>query len=59
MSELHVKMILLILMFLIPSIEPAIEGGGQVTVTRGRAFIVKCRLDDFYEFCTFRLVIDT
>ena len=31
-----------------------IIGGGQVTTNRGQGFTVICKLDSFYEFCTFR-----
>ena len=31
-----------------------VRGGGQVTVRQGGAFLVGCRADSYYEFCTFR-----
>ena len=33
-----------------------IIGGGQVTTIKGQRFTVLCKLDNFYEFCTFRLI---
>ena len=47
-------MIMMMMMMMIQSIETVIVGGGQVTVTRGGSFVIKCQLDDYYEFCTFR-----
>ena len=47
-------MMMMMAMMMIQSIETVIVGGGQVTVTRGGSFVIKCQLDDYYEFCTFR-----
>ena len=54
MVKMTSMMIMIMMMMMIQSIETAIVGGGQVTVTRGGSFVIKCQLDDYYEFCTFR-----
>ena len=54
MVKMLVIMIKMMMMMMIQSIETVIVGGGQVTVTRGGSFVIKCQLDDYYEFCTFR-----
>ena len=54
MVKMIVMMMMIMMMMLIQSIETVIVGGGQVTVTRGGSFVIKCQLDDYYEFCTFR-----
>ena len=44
----------LLLLTASPSLAFRVEGGGQVTVNTGNTFLLSCRADGYYEFCTFR-----